>query len=1468
MDLSSLQATLGVRDERPSDDFVEPDTDGPSVVDEIFARHRNSTQPESQQLRLILTSVLEVISAEGLQPTPTALFAAVMSSLQRPETISNPEVTAAMCNLLSAILGRVPTSILRSRAVQTGQVLVSVIEHSGTKGAVAKAGVPCLCQLLAAMGPTDWPALSRGFGIIITTCLDHQPKLRKKAQSGLVDILAALQTVPTALAPASEAVLKLSQKVLPGPQAAAQAAAAASSRKRQQAEEAITASVADALHLMGALKHCISLLSGSSAQGICELLLRLYPLRQPLLTRHTTDTLAALCASSASHMSPRALSDLLSAVLLSEDSWDKRDASSSLAMTRLLEEGVLKLAAADPALSAAVLPRIVHVLVPQLASHQEGVRRSTTMALKNIINAGLQESEVASAVAAVAAAAGNGSSKKGGTRNKMSSVQRIVSAVESALGPQYRDAWEGSLSVAGELLEKLGTSPQAAELATGLVLRIGQLCAGADDLAATAVDNDDEDGDEQQDEEARLTMAAQTTLGVALRALGPEAVLYVLPLQLVEGLEGTDEARTWLLPLLRTHIRNTNVDYWHKALLPLARAMGSRAAAAGKNSARQQEAQVCLTLEAQIWATLPSFCSWAEDIGNAFPSLSKAIAPAFEKLSDLRTPICNALRRLASQSRQAMRYHGQTIGHADPTVTMEESENTKHSSSLEEDLIAEEEHDTVPTTITLETAQNAVQVLQKDAETWLPLLLNSFVTTPANQRGHIGAAVAAYACICDPSSIATLFRAAIIKLMKVQEQMRSGELGRDAVFEGGESDTERVCTFMEAALLLAGGLDVAGIQVLWKAAIPGTKEKDPAIQKKSYKIIAYLCESRQDFVLPHFADVLRILLEGTGTAVSAAKRYRLRCLKASILELVTWEGEALDLSSLPGLHNDGGNFKYGVGAGGSSGARLVITPMVTEIILCVKEANKRTRAAAFDLLIEVATAMHEAEPPTINVNDNDDEELAASASAQGGGLHSLVTIVLGGLIGSTPHMISASVMALARLLFEFAPVLAGLVPALLPSVLLLLRSKAREVIKAVLGFVKVVVMRLPTAELLKFTPAICEGILLWAEDSKNKFRLKVRVILERIARRCGFEALETAVPEAHRALLTHIRKQHHRKERKKNSGGATEMDWNGAGVDGDNDQEDGRSRKSKAGTARTARTAAKSAWNSEMFSDEEDDDDLGLRGGGGGGGAGGRSDGGKTLRSVGGKSGVTGSRSVRSAAHQAGGNINGRRLPSSGSGDDPVDLLDAGIARKMVRGGVIGGGGGGSGSKKISAKDIDFETNKDGRMVIREEVPLIGKRKRNNNDAADAGFDSGDSDFEDLKGYSGLALALKGSKSVAQAQSIAASLGGKSLGAKSMGARSMGGRSQRTSATAASDGKQNRRGGQHSGDRFKAKKSGAGGDVKGSSKVEPYAYWPLDRKMLNRRVQKTKTAKSGLDRVVSAAKAGTAKGQKAKRARN
>ena len=72
-----------------------------------------------------------------------------------------------------------------------------------------------------------------------------------------------------------------------------------------------------------------------------------------------------------------------------------------------------------------------------------------------------------------------------------------------------------------------------------------------------------------------------------------------------------------------------------------------------------------------------------------------------------------------------------------------------------------------------------------------------------------------------------------------------------------------------------------------------------------------------------------------------------------------------------------------------------------------------------------------------------------------GGLPTLMAMVMGGLVATTPHMVSACVMALARLLFEFAGLLEQAAPRLLETVLMLLRSKSREVIKSVIGFCKV-----------------------------------------------------------------------------------------------------------------------------------------------------------------------------------------------------------------------------------------------------------------------------------------------------------------------------------------------------------------------------------------------------------------------------
>ena len=733
--------------------------------------------------------------------------------------------------------------------------------------------------------------------------------------------------------------------------------------------------------------------------------------------------------------------------------------------------------------------------------------------------------------------------------------------------------------------------------------------------------------------------------------------------------------------------------------------------------------------------------------------LTKVSGPYFEQRQDIRLYISQAIQKVSSQTRQILVHCETENGFADP-CTRDDFEILFEGDDddMDEDAI-------YLAKFSDSDGSDRQAALKKESKIWLPLLLNAFVGTHSSKRNHIQCAISSYSCLCDKSTVNAVFKSAMMRLMKVANQLKTGELGKDAVFDGGDSDTERYCTYLEAIYSLLGGLDANGLEIVYQVASNGIKEKDPAVQKKAYKILHYMIEDRPDFNEIKSEEMIELMLDSGSTAVSASRGFRIKCLKSTVLHLLGERGASVDVSKIASVQIPTTDLDS---LTTTDRVRLIMIPMVSEIVLSIKESNKKTRAAAFDLIIEVANAM-----------DQSDAD---------GGVVSLVHLIIGGLAGSTAQMVSASVMALARLLFEFTPNMMPMIHDLLPAILMLLRSKAREVIKAVLGFLKVAVMRLDSDTLREYTPKILEGTLIWAEDSKNKFRLKVRVILERLAKKVGFEILQQNIPESHKSLLTHIRKQMGRKDRTKAA--KSEMDW-----DGQSFAETMHSRgiRSRAGSKDP------SAWQSDVFSD----DTLGHG-----------SKKAKSLASFGKKSTKASFRSMPE-------NTKHTILAES---KDPLNLLDPSTSRRMV--GMNIRKSGHVEKERKGEDEITFAQDDKGRLIINEESK--DKQKRGRDDFLD-GFDSDDSDIEDIKSIHGAHLALKGAQSIAKASSYAGTI------------HSRGGKR-----------KQNERGSHHSGDRFKAKSKGTGGDVKGKSAIEPYAYWPLDRKMLNRRQQKTKSAKQGM----------------------
>ncbi|KAK3265774.1 hypothetical protein CYMTET_25573, partial [Cymbomonas tetramitiformis] len=401
--------------------------------------------------------------------------------------------------------------------------------------------------------------------------------------------------------------------------------------------------------------------------------------------------------------------------------------------------------------------------------------------------------------------------------------------------------------------------------------------------------------------------------------------------------------------------------------------------------------------------------------------------------------------------------------------------------------------------------------------------------------------------------------------------------------------------------------------------------------------------------------------------------------------------------------------------------------------------------------------------------------------------------------------ISATVLALSRLLFEFSAALIQHVPELLPSVTQLIRLNNREITKSVLGFCKVAAMRLPLEQLQEQLPVLLEG-LLHGDEKRNRFRLKVKTVLERLVRRCGHDAVAERMPEAHVALLQHMRKMKERGERKKRA----------------NSEAGSVAGKSKAGSraASSSATARPSEWQHSMvFGGDEDDEDDDMESGG-----------------MGGARSQRGGKSSLGTRRTDGGRDKGKNRGIM-LHDEGLDLLDETAMRRSLK------STGPSGS--ASREDEEFHMDHEGKMVISETwQDKKGGRKRLAGERDDLG-----SDDDDDKA-SVMTRTTQGGKS--QGGKSMRSEGRKSQGGRSA-ATSAGGRSAATSAGGRSTKRQKYD--MNSGGLYKAKK-GTGGD-RMVGKMDPYAYWQFDPKMLNRRAVKKKAAEKGLNRVIARKSAGS-----------
>lgn len=245
----------------------------------------------------------------------------------------------------------------------------------------------------------------------------------------------------------------------------------------------------------------------------------------------------------------------------------------------------------------------------------------------------------------------------------------------------------------------------------------------------------------------------------------------------------------------------------------------------------------------------------------------------------------------------------------------------------------------------------------------------------------------------------------------------------------------------------------------------------------------------------------------------------------------------------------------------------IIASSIGEVLLCLKDANGKSREASYQLLLAMA---------------------AAQAN-----MEEFFRLLIAALAAQTTHMRSAAVTAMSRLVFEYArndSSVQALLPGLLRTILVLFDDNSREVTKSTVGFVRVCVAALPPEQLESMLPELVGG-LLKNNKGKDRFRSKIKIILKKLIRLYGYDALMPLIPESDTRLLTHMRKLSERAARQKaaakqtNGAGENQTNFDGMIDSDEDDSDDGRtftsgatgfSRMTGRGGGESVRSATKS----------------------------------------------------------------------------------------------------------------------------------------------------------------------------------------------------------------------------------------------------------------------------------------------------
>ncbi|XP_049553404.1 RRP12-like protein isoform X2 [Orcinus orca] len=521
------------------------------------------------------------------------------------EAVESTESLAAVAYLLNLVLKRVPSPVLIKKFSDTSKAFMDIMSAQASSGSTSALRwvLSCLATLLRKQDLEAWsyPVTLQVYHGLLSFTVHPKPKIRKAAQHGVCSVLKGSEFMFGEKAPAHHPAAMSTAKFC-----------IQEIEKSGGSKEATTT-----LHMLTLLKDLLPCFPDSLVKSCSETLLRVMTLSHVLVTA---------CAMQAFHSlfhakpSPGTLPAELNAQIITalyDYIPSENDLQPLLAWLKVMEKAHINLVRLHRDLGLGHLPRLFGTATTCLLSPHSQVVTAATQCLQEILK---------ECVAPHMADIGSVTSSASGPAQY---VAKMFRAVEEGLTYRFHASWSSVLQLLCVFFEACGRQAHP-------VMRkcLQSLC----DLRLSPY--------------SPHMAALDRAVGAAVASMGPEVVLEAVPLEIDGSEETLDFPRSWLLPVIRDHVRETRLGFFTAYFLPLATTLKRKAmdlAQAGSTV----ESKIYDMLQWQIWTLLPGFCTRPTDVATAFKGLARTLGTAISERPDLRVTVCQALRTLITKGCEA-----------------------------------------------------------------------------------------------------------------------------------------------------------------------------------------------------------------------------------------------------------------------------------------------------------------------------------------------------------------------------------------------------------------------------------------------------------------------------------------------------------------------------------------------------------------------------------------------------------------------------------------------------------------------------------------------------------------------------------------------------------------------------------------------------------------------------------------------